>query len=900
VSEGLTGQARAAFEWLLKYNETYSGFVEQHRALLQVPAAEREEGWFVIKTAQLLLRMPGVEVAARPWLYPLAEYGDSDLRPRLLRLNQITRRQKPSIKSSWTRKLTSRCVSYESDFELFSLLYDIHLAKQISSVVTVADKQQIAPEEAAAGMQNFDAFWGREREKLEDMCRQQKQMPNLFFTIAPAEWKFNWHRGVQHWRKATGSLSQGQALMTLHMHHVIGAILKDIVLRKGSPFEELAAGQDGEGQAPRKFKDKTFEERYLAGVEEILEYSFRWEFQGRGTLHVHVVAWVRFRDEDTFEPSRLNGKSNQQKEKSTFLQYLEALFRASVDVQCGSGTHCLLNYVTGYVSKASDALNFKQKDYRQEDTSRWRQIYRLLCKKAPLLPEMAVEFAGLPLMEASYRGSTIYAPLPKAQGEGAGDKEPAKGKQKGRSGRQQAAKNASRAMYEAYLQHQQTMHAFARREGAAQQAGEQQERQNFISWARLHTVAKSTGAGDEIRHDPKRRGGHGVGKNKEKCALGVHFAYELLDIFIGQWCATMVPHSAEEELAPKAGDDTPMGARYLKAALDHRHYAGDATKLLNEIVPDLELRGLGANRVQTFKARIKALKLLLDNTGDKGLKIPANIWDARRIDQMPARLWSPEQAAVLDTVRKGVAVDDANVNAHSRMLLVTGKPGSGKTEAVIGCAIEAAGKGERVLIACPLGALVDVYRQKLPPNENIVVETIHASHRITRAADEQYVPPGRLRTFDLIIYDEVSQLEDSVWQKVRTAIVELNPHPFVCFVGDFKQLQPAFGDPELKDTLESMAQAGTLRHIELQQHPHARSNDPRLLDFLGEIREHQPNKQDLVAFFSDRRLAQDLNCRKDAHLAEAVAQSIAVERATGKAFTFLTATDLVSLKHRFQ
>ena len=109
-------------------------------------------------TAQLLMRMPGVEVAARPWLYPLAEFADTDIKSRLLHLGQIAKKQLPSIKASWTRKLTSRCVSYEEDFELFSLLYDISLAKQISSVVAVAQKEKISPEEAASGMQNFHSF----------------------------------------------------------------------------------------------------------------------------------------------------------------------------------------------------------------------------------------------------------------------------------------------------------------------------------------------------------------------------------------------------------------------------------------------------------------------------------------------------------------------------------------------------------------------------------------------------------------------------------------------------------------------------------------------------------------------------------------------------------------------
>ena len=104
-------------------------------------------------------------------------------------------------------------------------------------MVAVAQKEKISPEEAASGMQNFDSFWEDEREKLEDVCRLQKSMPNLFITVAPAEWKAIWHRGVQHGRKMTSSISAGQAIMTLHLNHVIGSLLKDVLLRKGSPFE---------------------------------------------------------------------------------------------------------------------------------------------------------------------------------------------------------------------------------------------------------------------------------------------------------------------------------------------------------------------------------------------------------------------------------------------------------------------------------------------------------------------------------------------------------------------------------------------------------------------------------------------------------------------------------------
>ena len=86
-----------------------------------------------------------------------------------------------------------------------------------------------------------------------------------------------------------------------------------------------------------------------------------------------------------------------------------------------------------------------------------------------------------------------------------------------------------------------------------------------------------------MAYDKKRRGGHGAGMHKEKCALGGHFPYELLDIFIGAWCAIMVPHKTESELAPREGDDAaPVGSQNLDKALKHEHYNGYVEKLLYE------------------------------------------------------------------------------------------------------------------------------------------------------------------------------------------------------------------------------------------------------------------------------------------------------------------------------
>ena len=198
-------------------------------------------------------------------------------------------------------------------------------------------------------------------------------------------------------------------------------------------------------------------------------------------------------------------------------------------------------------------------------------------------------------------------------------------------------------------------------------------------------------------------------------------------------------------------------------------------------------------------------KLLLDAAAGR-LKLDAilhtmtssldiNEWALRRPTALPTRDWSEEQAAVLEYIRMGVHVSDANVayshDVKSRFVYINGEPGSGKSEAVTYAAVEAASKGANVLIGCPTGVLVSSYRDRLPCNERITVETIHSAWQIARKADAHtHNPPSRLRRYELIILDEVSQLDNVVFRILLKAILELPQKPLVVFVGDLCQLQP--------------------------------------------------------------------------------------------------------------
>ena len=64
--------------------------------------------------------------------------------------------------------------------------------------------------------------------------------------------------------------------------------------------------------------------------------------------------------------------------------------------------------------------------------------------------------------------------------------------------------------------------------------------------------------------------------------------------------------------------------------------------------------------------------------------------------------------------------------------------------------------------------------QSYPTWPGITVETIHSAFKVGRDRDAA-IPPGRLRHYDLIIFDEVSQIDAAVWQRLQVALGELTP-----------------------------------------------------------------------------------------------------------------------------
>ena len=166
-------RALAAYDWLVANNPTYASWIQQHTEQLDAMERKVEDTTWYIKTCQLLLFSPGIEVAARPVLYARAAFGDTDLHHRLDELGHLSSQNNPSPCVSFLRKALSRLGSYGIDFMLLCLIYDIHLARTIYGVCTQAESLKQAPETVASHLSIFDSYWRHEEDVLCDMVRQK-------------------------------------------------------------------------------------------------------------------------------------------------------------------------------------------------------------------------------------------------------------------------------------------------------------------------------------------------------------------------------------------------------------------------------------------------------------------------------------------------------------------------------------------------------------------------------------------------------------------------------------------------------------------------------------------------------------------------------------------------------
>ena len=112
----------------------------------------------------------------------------------------------------------------------------------------------------------------------------------------------------------------------------------------------------------------------------VLEWVKKTEYQGRGTEHTHIAAWVLAH----VVLRLLAGNTKTVQVMTCLLHYLFIVFGCEVDIQVGNGR---LNYINGYIAKDHDTVDVGLGEYVQRgNTAPWLASYRLLSKSTPCIP----------------------------------------------------------------------------------------------------------------------------------------------------------------------------------------------------------------------------------------------------------------------------------------------------------------------------------------------------------------------------------------------------------------------------------------------------------------------------------------------------------------------------------
>ena len=874
-----TQRAAAAFRFLMAQNKYYAVFNDHQFRLL------RDKSSLNLSSYDLFIMQAGIECAMFPHLYPTTDFTDTGIMQHYRDRTGDETNRVCSIGYSWTRKVLSSVRVYGEQRDLTFFLYEKHLAQKFFNAHVRAKRMGVTGDVMARDSQASAGYWEIVQDALSDLVRIMLQrcydkenypdlyqhvrdlrgqvwlcaFPNLFITIAPAEWKFWRPYFLQAYLDCVFA---GAYIMALHMYYLVRCMWL--------------------------FLASVFGNKFFV----VYEWVMKTEYQGRGTPHWHIAAWIVC----DFLMRCLQGRTGSAV-VSRFVTFLESIFQCEIDVQVGNGR---LNYINGYVSKDHDAIDVGLGEYVQKDaTSSWLAAYRLLSKSSPCIPEVAIRMAQLSEFERSYSHVLLYPPQPAAMVE-----------YTGRQG------NFTSKMYGFYLE-----------EKRQQMAVGMPVAESFLVWHR------------QREYDPNTegvvfRGGKHNQSRAPTMVVACRYWYELTDGFWGQFMLTQIPHLYARDLLPReykhlvtmqnfvgmmeylssfrwedpgsvrAAGDIVFKVSALPLLVDDAGevqalspyveggavFASDraAFEYMHALAKrDLQYRGMRDDRLRCFYWKQEANFLLYERVcrckDEAEYERLRQCWDTVNRPKYRDFKWSPKQAEALAKIEEGVSHEDEEAKRNSkRWLYVNGSPGSGKSAVILEAALRAARKGLRVLIVCPTGQLVHAFKAMLPDVdgiENIQIDTIQGVLKYKRPGKDgkvKWSPPSALRRIDLILSDEGSQYDDTEWERFYTSIREQPHSPYSVVVSDFQQLQPVVSGGLCKQFCECM-ETVTLDTV-------YRSSDEEHLLFQNRVRYEQPSKAVLTEYFGERHWTQY-------SLASCVEYGMQIAEETGKPFTWLTSTN---------
>jgi len=169
-----------------------------------------------VSSYELFIIHRGIECAMFPHLYPSTAFTDTGILQHYQHSQGDDTNRVVSIGASWTRKVLSGVRVYGEHRDLSFLLYEKHLANKFFHAQVRAQQLGVTADVLTRDSQTSSGYWEIVQDALADLVRimllrcydEEREpdlythcrglrgqvwlcaFPNLFITIAPAEWTF--------------------------------------------------------------------------------------------------------------------------------------------------------------------------------------------------------------------------------------------------------------------------------------------------------------------------------------------------------------------------------------------------------------------------------------------------------------------------------------------------------------------------------------------------------------------------------------------------------------------------------------------------------------------------------------------------------------------------------------
>ena len=792
----------------------------------------------------------GVECALWPHLYPFTAWCETVLDGRQSRL---------SSKIAYITKCQSEIPDYGMSHELLHFHYDLWIWTTVTGAVATAKKHKCTPNKALEDKTFSPEYWRWQHRLLLDAVRQFG-FPSLFITISPFEWSFPFPQWLDNLRDLTG---YGPTCLptfeTTHIVHILEQLVRGYLC----------------GSNSNRWSKHVFSYNNQKGEKNVQTYFYRFEFQQRGTVHLHMLVWLEDIAKTNYqairadipwqhpalaqrvvelqkaekgaiklnnEPSQITDQNNRQilnlfHPTEAFRQNLRAYIasvlpalKCHMDVQTTDGKGMVLRYCASYVSKWHDA--FDSDALFSVRTGPYQCAYKHLRGLRPLEPEMWMSLGMKKMAWSQSRTKKVSAPFP-------GSTFP--------------------KTHELYCKRPNT-----------------EDHLTYLQWLRLYD-------------DKGKRY-----KEFNNTLVGVKTNSPLKDVYYFQDIVMNYPHRKVEELLHPNNDTIPEQIRHFAVAMDFRSEVWQDDEAIRE---HFSIAGYKRDYIETLISFIRSKRDFVRlwkrrvlggveniiepvSTSETEQLTPEQIRTTALVESALAKreqfyddvnepLTTDDQTSDADTETSDMSCnDDGSDNPRAiapqipitnldwrLFILIKGKPGTGKSFALLHIIKRVLELEYRVLCVTPTGMLASNYAAAISHTQ-FTANTIHSSFRYPVDKQERPTVNWEIANYDLVVVDELSMVPENIFAHICDTIRQLHVRPVLLLCGDPQQQQPF-------DTVSGKSRTvpNVLHNKELDKNSTVvqfftqhRCQDPQFQELLDNIRHYRPSSTLLKELHGQRIL----------------------------------------------